>query len=75
MSELLVKIQSLDEQAQQEVVDFVDFLLEKKGRRKPPHNSDDYRERLINISVWSEEDLKPIEEARRLFNNMAINEW
>ncbi|RIV27690.1 DUF2281 domain-containing protein [Fibrisoma montanum] len=74
MSELIAKFQALDEQAQQEVVDFVDFLLEKKGRRKP-YDPEEYKRKLQSISVWSDQDIKPIEEAQQHFNNWKALEW
>lgn len=74
MSEFMVKFQALDEQGQQEVADFVDFLLEKKGRRRM-HDAETYRQKLLKISVWSDEDIKPIEEARQHFNNLNVPEW
>lgn len=74
MSEFFLKIQSLDKEAQQEVADFVDFLLEKKGRAKK-QDADAYRQRLVNMSVWSDDDIKPIEEARQHFNNLTPSAW
>ncbi len=74
MSELFLKVQSLDKEAQQEVADFVDFLIEKKGRARK-HDPEAYRQQLMTISVWSDEDVKPIEEARQHFNNWKASEW
>ena len=74
MSELFLKVQSLDKEAQQEVADFVDFLIEKRGRVKK-QDPVLYRQRLMAVSVWSDEDIKPIEEARQHFNNWKAAEW
>lgn len=34
-----------------------------------------YREKLLQVGVWSDEDLKPIEEARSHFNSLKPAKW
>jgi len=74
MSEFMLEYELLDEQAKQEVADFVDFLLEKKGRRKPL-DSVSYQQNLLAVSIWSDEDLEPIEDARERFNEWQPAAW
>jgi len=74
MSEFLLKYDLLDEQAKQEVADFVDFLLERRGRRKQTDPAA-YRQKLANISVWPDEDIQAIDEARGYFNQWKPTEW
>jgi hypothetical protein len=74
MSEYIQKFQQLDDEARQEVLDFVDFLLDKKGRKRSADNAF-YQEQIQQVSVWSEEDVKPIEEARTQFNQWKPTEW
>ena len=35
----------------------------------------DYRNRLLNVSVWSEEDLKPVSDSGQSFNGLKAEEW
>jgi hypothetical protein len=67
MSEYIQKFQQLDDEARQEVLDFVDFLLDKKGRKRPV-DSASHKDGRPQVSVWSEEDVKAIREARNHFN-------
>ena len=34
-----------------------------------------YREKLLQVGVWSDEDIKPIEEARTHFNSLKPAKW
>ncbi|GAA4412496.1 hypothetical protein GCM10023187_39680 [Nibrella viscosa] len=74
MSELLIKYNSLDDEAKQEVADFIDFLLEKKGRKKP-FDSEAYRQKLLNTSVWPEEEVLQMEENIKQAWNWKIEEF
>ncbi len=38
-------------------------------------NNADYKQKLEQVSVWSEEDIKYIEEAKQAFANWNIEEW
>jgi hypothetical protein len=60
------KFEVLPESAKIEVADFIDFLLQKRppGRKKPD------KKKLLEISEWSEEDIKAIEDAGK-----EINKW
>ena len=35
----------------------------------------DYKQKLIKVSTWSDEDLKPIEDSRKQFGNFNAEEW
>lgn len=34
-----------------------------------------YREKILQVGVWSEEDIKPIEEARTHFDSIKPAKW
>ncbi len=34
-----------------------------------------YREKILKVGVWTDEDLKPIEEARSHFNSLKPAQW
>jgi hypothetical protein len=63
---VMQKFEVLPEAAKKEVVDFIDFLLQKKTSRKKKLD----KKKLLEISKWTEEDIKAIEEAGK-----EINKW
>lgn len=72
MSSMLLKYNSLDPKAQQQVRDYIDMLVSKmKPSKKKPSS---YKERILSVSVWSEEDLKPLKE-NHAFNKFRAEEW
>jgi hypothetical protein len=60
------KFEVLPENAKKEVDDFIDFLLQKR----PPRKKKLDKKKLLEISQWTEEDIKAIEEAGK-----EINKW
>ena len=38
-------------------------------------NISDYRKKLANISVWSDDDLKIFEESSKAFENLKPQQW
>ena len=72
MGDLLSKFELLDAEGKQQVLDYLDFLLSKK---KTKFDVKAYRENLLKVGVWSDEDIAPIEEARQLINNWKVKEW
>ena len=76
MGELLSKFELLDTTGQQELLDYLDFLIAKRRKKKAKtFDYEAYRKRILTIGTWSDEDMAPIEEARRLFNNWKPREW
>jgi mRNA-degrading endonuclease RelE of RelBE toxin-antitoxin system len=57
---MAVQIQKLNSTQRKEVSDFVEFLL---TRRRHSTSEKRRNERLAKISVWSNNDITPIEEA------------
>ncbi|MBX2891427.1 MAG: hypothetical protein KF734_10900 [Saprospiraceae bacterium] len=75
MGELLSKFELLDADAKQQLLDYLDFLVSKKKKEKAKFDVKAYRENLLKVGVWSDEDIAPVEEARQLLNNWRIKEW
>jgi len=73
MSELLLKFNQLDAFQKQEVLDFLDFLLAKS--KKQQRDGNEYKKRLLEISVWSDEDLAIFEENKKRFDEWQPTEW
>ncbi len=74
MTDILLKHSLLDKSAQQEISDFVDYLLSKKRVQKTTPLAD-YKKKILSVSTWSEEDLKNFDDNHYLFNLRKINEW
>lgn len=78
MAELLLKYELLDPLGKQQLLDYLNFLLSKKKEKKTKTAKFDvkaYRENLLKVGVWSEEDIALIEEARQHFNSWKPKEW
>ena len=63
---VMQKFEVLPESAKKEVADFIDRLLKKRPSRKKKLD----KKKLLEISQWTEEDIKAIEEAGK-----EINKW
>lgn len=63
---VIQKFEILPESAKREVADFIDFLLQKRFSRKKKTD----KKMLLEISQWTEEDIKAIEDAGK-----EINKW
>ena len=74
MSELLVKYNKLNKTARQEVNDFMDFLLSKQKSIEPNFLST-YKNKILNVSVWTDSDLKIFDKNQKMFNQWKVQEW
>ena len=74
MDEILAKYHSLDENAKKEVLNFMDFLLSKKGGTNKKSYLE-YKDKILSVSVWSDDDLKIFEENEKLLNQWKIEKW
>jgi hypothetical protein len=68
--EFLAGYNQLDEAGKTQIEAELNRLLGKKT-----FNYEEYRQRLLEGSVWSEEDIKPILEAREHTANWRTREW
>ncbi len=71
MNELNSKFFQLDTFYQKQVIDFVEFLLSKMPIEKT-NNLKSYKKKILNVSVWTEEDLEVFQENKKLFNKSKI---
>ena len=74
MNELLTKYHALSPETQQQVDDFLDFML-TKDQEKKTFDMKAWKEKIKEVSVWSEEDVAVFEENRKLFNQWKSPEW
>jgi hypothetical protein len=64
--DLELKYHLLDNLEKKEVMDFIDFLLHKRSRKKEKTTTD-YQKRILSVSVWNDDDVKQFEENNRSF--------
>jgi len=73
MGDLLLKYQLLNDAEKKQVVDFLDFVLAKKERKLI--DMSDYKENILQVSIWSEEDAEAIVDAQRKLNQWQPTDW
>jgi len=74
MTDIALKYNLLDDSAKKEVLDFVDFLLNKKGNLKESDSSD-YKKRLLQVSKWEEADIDLLIKNQQKLNQWNIQKW
>jgi hypothetical protein len=74
MSDIVVKYNRLNKVARKEVNDFMDFLLSKQ---KAPNTSflKMYKSKILQVSIWTDSDLKIFDENQKTFNQWSAPEW
>jgi hypothetical protein len=75
MNDLLLKYDQLDAVSKKEVQDFINFLLAKRQRKMSKKPTASYRDRILSVSVWSDEDIQIFDKNRTLFNQWQPKEW
>lgn len=74
MSDIVVKYNRLNKIARQEVNDFLDFLISRQKMIKT-NSLPSYKNKILNVSVWTSEDCKIFTENQKQFNQWNIQEW
>ncbi len=74
MNDLLTKYHMLSPEVQQQVDDFLNFMLAKEQAKKS-FDTKAWKEKIKSVSVWSDEDAQIFEENRKLFNQWKSPEW
>jgi hypothetical protein len=72
MTDLIIKYNLLDENARQQLNDFLDFLLMKA--KKAPVDQSEYTQRIQTISQWTEDDVAYLKDIKDNYN-WNIEEW
>lgn len=74
MNDILVKYSTLSPDIQQEVSDFLDFMLSKhKGKKIFDIKS--WKTKIKNVSTWTDEDINAFEEGRQHLNQWKTEKW
>jgi site-specific recombinase XerD len=73
MNGILQKYNLLDSFSQREVSDFIEFLITKKKASNATLK--EYKKKILQISVWSEDDVKEFEQNITQFSQWKAQEW
>lgn len=73
MSELILKYSLLDSADKKQVLDFINNLFQK-AHHTPPSLSN-YRNKILNVSVWTDEDEQNVDKGRTLINQLTSEQW
>jgi hypothetical protein len=68
MNELILKYNLLDAFGKQEVMDFLEFLVQKKQKNIQVSVSD-YKQKISQVSVWTEENISKIDAMKMAAND------
>lgn len=74
MDSILTKYNKLSPEVQQEVNDFLDFML-SKNESKNVFNLNKWKSKIKDVSVWTDQDIQRFEESRQQFNQWKTEEW
>ncbi|NCO54835.1 MAG: hypothetical protein COS14_01190 [Bacteroidetes bacterium CG02_land_8_20_14_3_00_31_25] len=75
-TQLFLKINSLPETMKQELLDFLEFLLSKKGSKKSTSKKmSSYKKNILSVSVWTDKDIKDMETNLKNFGTWQIEKW
>lgn len=72
MDNTILKYNSLDAESKKQVRDFIDQMVAKMKNLKKKQSP--YKKRILTISTWSEDEIKPIANAQA-FNHFKTEEW
>ena len=70
----ILKYNLLNPFEKKEVSDFIDFLFSKKNKSEKPGPSG-YKNKILSVSTWSEDDIKVFEENKKQFNQWPPTSW
>lgn len=75
MEELLLKFEKLDHFRKQELLDFLEFLLNKQdiSVKTTPYGA--YKKSILEVSAWSEEEISVLEENSKKLSRWQVPEW
>ena len=74
MTDIILKYNLLNKTGKKEVSDFMDFLLSRQKRNKSDTIST-YKKKILNVSTWSDSDLKVFEVNSKHFKQWGVQQW
>lgn len=74
MDEVLTKYNALDSFFQNQVLQYIDYLLSMK-KSSEQINMSAYKEKILNVSTWREEDLEILNNNSKQFSEWKMEEF
>jgi hypothetical protein len=74
MTDITLKYNLLDNSSRREVLDFMDFLLNKKPK-VIKNTTSEYKKKILKVSVWSDKDIELMTNNQQKFNEWKVQEW
>ena len=69
------KYQKLDPIHQKQLLDYVDNLLADQHLKGSKENLSEWKKKILDVSVWSEDDIAEMEKNAKLLNKWTIPKW
>ena len=74
MDDLILRFGMLEPLKRQELLDFLDFLLSKQKKERK-HIFKNHKEKLLQVSTWSKEDIENMKTEANKLNQWKAPEW
>ena len=74
MTDILRKYKLLDKSSRKELEKFLDDLI-SKGSASSGQSKTKYRNKLLQVSTWSQDDINLLIQDQSLFKNWNVEEW
>lgn len=72
MNDISIKYNLLNKTAKQEIADFIDFLLTKNKKEVKKATLSNYKKKILQVSVWTEKDLKIFDNNKKLMGQWKV---
>ena len=70
----LADFENLPKQIQQQVLDYIEFLISKHNKGKGKPDFSEYYQRIQTVSQWSEDDVEYLKEIEKKYN-WKVEQW
>ncbi|TDE11938.1 hypothetical protein [Dyadobacter psychrotolerans] len=75
MNDLLLAYNQLDEIQRRQLIAYADTLLAQQKAKQSEGNLAVWKDKIKSVSIWSDNEIKIIEESSKKLNQWEIPEW
>ena len=75
MEDLLQRFDQLSEPHRRQLLAYADTLLIQQKVKRPEGNLTFWKNKIKNVSTWSEADITSLENSSKNLSNWKISEW
>jgi len=72
MDDFLFKYNQLDDSSKLVALKFIDYLYKNKEKKI---DLEEFKKKVLNFSVWTDEDILVFDQNRELFKQWVVAEW